>query len=167
MKQRAKWISLVAIVVALIAFGCSGGAPSTVATLNATASVTGQLPANPLEWMVIASFADRASSTMSTLYGNDPAVHFVRTHSGHDYPRGSVIALVTWTTQEDPRWFGARIPQQAKSVEFVTVAAPANGHASYSYEKFEGAPLKESPQDPVSAKERVEFLISQRAAVWP
>ncbi|MGA7237229.1 MAG: hypothetical protein WBY44_16205 [Bryobacteraceae bacterium] len=39
------------------------------------------------------------------------------------YPIGAVLALVTWTKQEDDRWFGARIPAEVKSVEFVGVTA--------------------------------------------
>jgi hypothetical protein len=110
----------------------------------------------------------QTDSTMSTLYGNDLAVEYIRTRAEHDYPPGSVLSLVTWTEQEDPRWFGAMIPESVKSVEFVTVGSLENGHPSNSYEKYEGMPLKESPaQDSASANVRAAFLLSLRAAVMP
>jgi len=59
-------------------------------------------------------------------------------------PNGSALSLVTWTQQEDSRWFGAKIPAPVKSVEFVFVSTAADGRPSYSYRKFEGTPLKNS-----------------------
>jgi len=156
------------VVLSLNILGCTGGNPRTSARTNQNASLVGQLPANPLQWKVITSMADRTGSTMSTLYGNDVAVGYARAHPQHDYPPGSVLSLVTWTEQEDPRWFGARIPGAVNSVEFVTVGAPENGRPSYSYEKYEGTPLKKaSSEESASSNERAEDLLSQRAAVMP
>jgi hypothetical protein len=166
MRVPAERIFLFAIIISLGIFGCSGNEPRIVATANQSASLVGQLPANPLQWKVISSMIDGPDSTMATLCGNDIAVQYVRTHSTHDYPPGSVISLVTWTQQEDPRWFGARIPATVKSVEFVAVDAAADGSTSYSYTKYEGAPLKRS-LGPVTGDERAAYLLSQRAAVMP
>ena len=74
-------------------------------TFNQSAGLVGDLPANPLGWRVI-SVIDPATGTMSTLYGNDLAVEYARTHSQHDFPAGAVLSLVTWTQAEDSRWFG-------------------------------------------------------------
>ena len=105
---------------------------------------------------------------MSTLFGNDSAVECARTHSRHDYPAGSVLALVTWTEREDPRWFGARIPATPKSVEFVRVSLDAEHRPLYSYEDFEGSPLKKiSAQESSMPNERAAYLLAQPAAVMP
>lgn len=105
---------------------------------------------------------------MSTLFGNDLAVQYVHTHLDHDYPAGSVLALVTWTPQEDARWFGGRIPAAAKSVEFVQVAAGADHHPSYSYQRFEGAPLKKvAEQECPTPTEQIGDLLSQRPSLLP
>ena len=40
---------------------------------------------------------------MYTLFGNDLAVQYAHTNPQHDYPAGSVLSLVTWSQQEDPR----------------------------------------------------------------
>ncbi len=112
--------------------------------------------------------ADRTSSTMSTLYGNDLAVDYARAHSDHNYPDGSVLALVTWTQQNDPRWYGAKIPARVSSVELLTVGALPDGHATYSYQEYAGAPLKQaSAEQTATPSGRAQFLLAQRAAVLP
>jgi hypothetical protein len=105
---------------------------------------------------------------MHTLYGNDVAVSYARTHSQHDFPAGSILSFVTWTQMEDPRWFGAKIPSQVKSVEFVTVTAAGNGAPQYSYEAYTGNPLKKADSNSYGAPpDRIAYLLSIRAAVMP
>lgn len=105
---------------------------------------------------------------MSTLYGNEAAVQYARTHAEHDYPNGSTLALVTWAQTDDPRWFGAKIPSQVKSVEFVFVRPTDGDKTSYSYQKYQGSPLKvETLEEGFTPNERTAFLLSQRAAVMP
>ena len=112
--------------------------------------------------------ANRSDSSMSTLYGNDLAVRYARTNSQHAYPNGATLALVTWSQREDSRWYGGRIPDRVKSVEFVFVSVHADGRASYSYEKYEGAPLKKLPAtESADANGRAAYLVTQRAAVMP
>jgi len=148
--------------------GCSGHSSAPAPTLNQDAVLVGKLPANPLQWKIITSAIDKADSTMSTLYGNDVAIDYARTHSQHDYPPGSLLSLVTWTQREDPRWFGAKIPDRVNSVEFVTVGAAQDGHISYSYASYVGVPLqKASAQQSAKPNDRTLYLLSQRAAVLP
>ena len=105
---------------------------------------------------------------MYTVFGNDKAIEYARNHAQSDYPAGSVIALVTWTQQEDPRWFGGNIPKAPKSVEFVTVSAGSDQKASYKYEEYEGSPLKKiSARESPTTEGRAAYLIAQRAAVMP
>ena len=124
----------------------------------------GELPSNPLQGKVITSWVDKKDSTMSTLFGNDVAWQYARTNAEMQYPAGSVLSVVTWGEQEDPRWFGGSIPQRAKVVEFVTVTSPG----TYSYQRYEGSPLKKvasvEGNDP---RGRAAYLLEQRAAVMP
>ncbi|MFZ0278451.1 MAG: cytochrome P460 family protein [Candidatus Sulfotelmatobacter sp.] len=148
--------------------GCSGAEPKISATINQSASLVGALPANPLQWKIITSTIDKADSTMSTLYGNDLAVRYARANSQHNYPTGSVLSLVTWTQREDDRWFGAKIPDRVKSVEFVFVDAAADGRQAYSYQQYEGTPLTMvSEQKGFTPNDRTAYLLTQRAAVLP
>jgi hypothetical protein len=81
---------------------------------------------------------------------------------------GSVLSLVTWTQRDDDRWFGAKIPDQVKSVEFVFVGVAADGRPLYSYQEYEGKPLKRvTAQEGRTLNDRGAYLLSQRAAVMP
>jgi hypothetical protein len=145
--------------------GCSDKTnPRVVTRLNQDAALVGELPSNPLQGKVITSWADKKEATMSTLFGNDVAVQYARTNAERMYPAGSVLSVVTWSQQEDPRWFGGNIPKSTKSVEFVTVT----GTGAYTYQRYEGSPLKKvagvEGNDP---KDRAAFLLAQRTAVMP
>jgi hypothetical protein len=147
---------------------CGGDTSRTTAVFNQGAALVGELPMNPLAWRVITSLIDPGSGTMSTLYGNDLAVEYARTHSQHDYPVGSVLSLVTWAENEDPRWYGAKVPSQVKSVEFVIAGKGENGVTQYSDEIYAGSPLKKvSDQQSGARPARIEYLLSSRAAVMP
>jgi len=146
-----------AVIALAILAGCATPNPRVTTRLNDPAAILGNLPSDPLLWKVITSSVDSRHSTMSTLFGNDPAVQYARTHSDSDYPAGSVLALVSWTGQEDQRWFGGRIPASVKSVEFADVNAGADGHASYTYQRFEGAPLSR-----VAIPDRLPALLELR-----
>jgi hypothetical protein len=157
-----------ALGILLMIAGCSSQQPKVAATLNRSASINGNLPENPLQWRVIATLVDQTESSMSTLYGNDTAVDYARTHARHDFPNGSKLSRVTWMQREDERWYGAKIPNHVKSVEFVFVKAVANGRALYSYQRYEGAPLKRvAAEEGPTPSEAASTLLSQRAAVLP
>jgi hypothetical protein len=152
-------------VLALGLLSC--GSEAIVPQINERAAVAGHLPWNPLAWQVITSSVDQRSSSMSTLYGNDVAVRCARS-GRQDYPIGSVISLVTWMQQDDVRWFGARIPKQVQSVEFVSVTEAPNHQPVYSYETYSGSPLtKTSASDGDLPASRVAYLLTMRAAVMP
>lgn len=155
---------LLLAALALTLTGCSRKpAPSTI---NDQATLIGSLPANPLAWKAITSWMNEHDTTMSTLYGNDTAVQYARTHAEQAYPAGSVLALVTWQQRDDPHWFGAKIPSTVKSVEFVTI--PSGRKETPPYELYQGSPLQQvSLSDPAIIGARIDYLLSQRAAVTP
>jgi hypothetical protein len=160
-------VYLTAIVVAMGSWSC-GGSGVAAPSINQKASLAGSMPWNPLAWNVITSSVDRQASTMSTLYGNDVAVRYARTGTQQDYPTGSVLSLVTWKQQADSHWFGANIPGQVKSVEFVSVTMGPANQPLYSYQDYEGVPLSRvSPSGDRSPGTRAAYLLSQRAAVMP
>jgi hypothetical protein len=156
------------LLVAFALGGCQRENPRVGTRLNDEASLQGELPFNPLRDRVITSWMDRSAGTMSTLYGNDVAIEYARRNAGREYPSGAVLSLVTWSQQEDPRWFGGRIPGSVASVEFVTVGTDAGHHPSFAYRRYEGKPLRRVSQpEGAAGSERAAFLISQRAAVMP
>jgi hypothetical protein len=167
--MRTNYLFAAALSLAILsATGCSSPYPPVVAELNQSAVLPGNLPSNPMQERVITSWIDHNDSTMSTLYGNDIAVQYARTNQQQDYPSGSTLSLVTWNQQDDPRWFGAKIPAKLKSVEYVVIKTSPDHHTSYAYESYTGTPLKKTSdqQGPVPSA-RAAYLLSQRAAVMP
>jgi len=168
MRSAMKTTALLPIILLLGAAACSRQNPRLATTPNQSAALHGDLPANPLAWQVITSEIDRQHATMSTLFGNDTAIHYARANAGHDYPPGSVLSMVTWDQQEDSRWFGANIPAEPRSVEFVTVGVAPNHEPTYAYREFAGAPLKQTVAiDGSVPHDRAAYILSQRAAVMP
>ncbi len=160
---RVRYGVLVAALLLPLA-GCKGKPPE--ANTNQQAVLTGALPFNPLAWKVVTSWVNDRDATMSTLYGNDAAVQYARTHGDEAYTGGAVLALVTWEERDDPHWFGAKIPSTVKSVEFVSV--PSAGKQNPAYEIYQGSPLeKVSLGDNAIISARTEYVLSQRAAVMP
>ena len=141
--------------------------PGKATALNTKAVLTGNLPEDPLTWSVISCGTDPRLSTMWTLFGNDRAVQYARHNADRKYPIGSALSLVTWRQQEDGHWFGAKIPAETKSVEFVFVTASPDNLPSSSYRVYEGSPLEETKLPKQKAADRLAHLLSQRAAVMP
>jgi hypothetical protein len=159
-------VLLLAAAALTIAFtGCQSTRPEP-ASINQQAALTGALPYNPLAWRIVTTWTNPSKATTSTLYGNDIAVDHARSSSDHTYPAGAVLALVTWSQRDDPHWFGARIPAAPQSVEFVTMSSTQG--QSPTYQRFQGSPLAPVNTADVSANtQRVEYVLSQRAAVMP
>jgi hypothetical protein len=134
---------------------------------NRAASLPAGLPYQPLRWAAITMFVDRKSHTMSTLYGNEAAVRSVDARSGSSptpqYGAGAVLALVTWVERDDPHWFGARVPDNPSSVEFVSVGP----QGAASYRSFTGPGLAESHPDAAAVAQRTSFVTGLKPASLP
>lgn len=187
------FLALILLIVGALALftGCDAKKPAREEVLNVGAAIPGSLPYQPLRWPVITQFVDPATHTMATLYGNEPASKAAQYAAAHPaesllqiesptptdgsplpgalpnvaYPTGSVLALVTWVQREDPHWFGARIPGNVQSVEFVAVDSSA---PEPMYRRFVGNPLREETAlDPAVRTARTGLLMSQTAIKLP
>lgn len=159
-------IVLLIFTAALVLCGCSSRRTESAKLINHGASLPETLPLDPLKWRVIAASVNTKDATMSTLFGNDIAVTHARTSPNQPYPAGSILSLVTWTQQEDQRWFGAKIPDGLKSVEFVTVLQSLDVKPSYSYELYAGSPLLTQVKEAVRDS-RINEIVRRRALVMP
>lgn len=128
---------------------------------HAAAALPASLPYQPLVWNPITMYVDPKSKTTATLFGNEAAIQAAQTRpsaaSNIAYPSGAVLALVTWAQTEDPHWFGGRIPDAPRSVEFVQISSTPQHQ---SYRRFAGAALAEDSTDTNNAAERTVFMLS-------
>jgi hypothetical protein len=140
--------------------------------VNNTAALPTSLPYQPLTWNAITMYVDPQTHTTATLYGNETAMQAVQSRGtapadgtkGPAYPVGAVLALVSWAQRDDPHWFGARIPDVPRSVEFVQIAA---GGQQNGYRRFAGTGLPEDPGGVNVAAERTSFVLSLVPAPLP
>jgi hypothetical protein len=161
-------IGLLAVVLLLVLAGCSQPNARVQTRFNHNAELSGELPYDPLQWEVLASTFNHNDHTLATVLGNDQAIAYARKNVSHEYPAGSVISAITWSQQEDPRWFGGNIPDRVRSVEFLEVRSGPDHGWTYLYTMYGGSPLRKL----ISTEERpptgrAANLLAQRAAVMP
>lgn len=162
-----KAIHLLALPLVLILTGCSQPNARVITRFNREAEVSGELPYNPLQWEVIASTLNHKDHTLATVLGNDRAIAHARKNDTHAYPAGSVLSVITWSQEEDPRWFGGKIPGDVRSIEFVEVQS-AQDQKTYLYTLYGGSPLKKlASTDEKSPTGRAAYIVGERAGVVP
>ncbi|HWY56871.1 MAG TPA: cytochrome P460 family protein [Terriglobales bacterium] len=162
-----KTINVLAAALLLMLIGCSQPNARVTTRFNRDAEVSGEMPYNPLQWEVIASTLNHNDHTLATVLGNDRAIAYARKNASHEYPAGSVLSVITWSQEEDPRWFGGNIPGKVSSVEFLEVQS-SQDHGTYLYTLYGGSPLRKLVStEEKSPTGRVAYILRQRAAVMP
>lgn len=135
---------------------------------NRAAALPATLPWQPLEWRPITLYVDPQNHSLAILFGNELASGKVEPRTplpqAPVYPAGAVLALVTWAERDDPHWFGARIPDIPRSVEFVQVA---DSPQASLYRRFAGVGLGEDDANESSAPGRVKFILALAPAQLP
>jgi hypothetical protein len=138
---------------------------------NRAAALPKSLPYQPLGWVAITMYVDPKSHTTATLYGSETAIQGVHTQGAAmgepkapAYPAHAVLALVTWAQRDDPHWFGARIPDNPLSVEFVQVTVAGRPNL---YRRFAGPEFLEDHPAAGIAAARANFVQSLAPAQLP
>jgi len=163
-----KAIHVLAAALLLMLVGCSEPNARVNTRLNRDAEVSGELPYNPLQWEVIASTLNHNDHTLATVLGNEQAIAHARKNASHEYPAGSVLSIITWSQEEDPRWFGGNIPGNVRSVEFLDIQSGPDRGGTYLYTLYGGSPLRKlSSTEEKSPTGRAAYILGQRAAVMP
>ena len=162
-----KTFHVLAAPLLLMLIGCSQPNARVITRFNRDAEVSGELPYNPFQWEVIASTLNHNNHTLATILGNDRAIAYARKNATHAYPAGSVLCVITWSQEEDPRWFGGNIPGDVRSVEFLEVRC-SQDHGTYLYTLYGGSPLRKlASTEEKSPTGRATYIVGQRAAVMP
>jgi hypothetical protein len=161
-------IRVLGTIALILSIGCSQPNARIQTRLNHDAELSGVLPYNPLNWEILSSTLNPAERTLSTLTGNAQAVAYARQHVSSNYPVGSVLAMTTWRQQEDPRWFGGKIPESVRSVEFLEVQPAVDRGETYLYSMYVGTPLRKlvsvAEKSPTG---RAAYLLAEKAAIMP
>jgi len=133
------------LTAALILSACSGKKEEN-GILNEKASLPAAFDFTKLGLKVITSGINHKKGLMYTLYG-----------------KPGLVAMVTWGQQDDPRWFGAKIPGDLQSVELIKTSTDTK---TINYQKFEGKNLVLKP-DTLYQKDRIKFILAQKPSLMP
>jgi hypothetical protein len=159
--MRANNIVLSALIILLAA--CSGTDQEQL--LNTKASLPASFHFNKMNLKVINSSVNPGKSTMSTLYGNNPALDVMK--SGKAHQGGEVLALVTWRQQEDEHWFGAKIPGSLVAVELIKTTNSTNaGKPNMIYQRYEGSQLVLN-KDTAGKAKSIQYILGQAPSILP
>jgi len=163
-----KTFHVLAAPLLLMLIGCSQPNARVITRFNRDAEVSGELPYDPSQWEVIASTLNHNNHTLATVLGNDRAIAYARKNATHAYPAGSVLCVITWSQEEDPRWFGGNIPGDVRSIEFLEVQSSQDHGGTYLYALYGGSPLRKlASTEEKSPTGRAAYIVVQRAAVMP
>jgi len=133
----------------------------TLALYDQATSLPDSIGAHPLTGKVITTIVNTREGTMSTLYGNDVAVHSSRT--GLPYAAGSAVTLLTWSQRDDTHWFGGRIPKGLLSVETISF----NAAGTPAYTRYEGSPLAKKVPPAGFVAQRLQYITAKKASIMP
>ncbi|MDR3680618.1 MAG: hypothetical protein P4L41_11690 [Flavipsychrobacter sp.] len=135
-----------------------------VSLINDQAALPATFKFDTLGLKVMASFANKKYGTMSVLYANGEGIsNAIKGDKKHS--AGEVRALVTWGQQDDPSWFGARIPGSLKSVELVKISTNTTGLIT-AYAKYSGKNLLAAP-DTLGQEARIKYILDQQPSIMP
>src|SRR5689334_22088527 len=98
------------ILIAMFLAACDQDKPHLKTRYNTAATPVQTEALHALNGFVINSFVDTKKHTTSTLYGNAVVANYLKDSTDNNYPKGSVVTLLTWQQTSDPRWFGGNIP---------------------------------------------------------
>lgn len=126
--------------------------------INHKASLPSSFKLSDLHEKVITAFINKRDSTMSVLYGNKAGEYLLQSNDSSNR-QDVALTLVTWRQQDDPHWFGARIPGNLLSVESVTT--DKKGNDSYHYSKFTGKSLT-IMRDTAGQSARIAFILAHK-----
>jgi hypothetical protein len=159
--MRANYIVLSALIISLAS--CSGNDEEQL--INTKASLPASFNFNKMDLKVINSSINPGKSTMSTLYGNQPALEMMK--SGKAHQGGEVLALVTWKQQEDEHWFGAKIPGALVGIELIkTSTAPNGGRPDLIYQRYAGSELVLN-KDTTGKAKSIQYILGQAPSILP
>lgn len=125
---------------------------------NSEASLPESFGFDQMQLKVISSSINPAAGTMGTLYGNEVAVKAMRSEQTDSTHAKKTLVLVTWKQQDDPKWFGAKIPAGLMLAETLTTSGPFSDTKNISYKKYTGKNLQPVTSSPDDEKRILEIL---------
>ncbi|MCE7067158.1 hypothetical protein [Dyadobacter sp. CY326] len=149
-------ISLYIIVLALLMLSCDE---------RNTATLAPEYLYNAGDQKVIKSIINNKKGTIAMLYGNDLALETA--HDSLSKPNiGAHYTLVTWKQKPMPQWYGTNMNGEIYSIEHLKIVQRNETRFAFDYDFQTGKAYQPSDDRP-EKQQRIEFITSQQAAVFP
>jgi hypothetical protein len=158
-----RFLSKLFVIAVVLLSSCKPATPPDQ-LINQKASLPQTFKLADLHQKVITTFINNREHITGILYGNEKAY----LAAGAAQPvkaAGESFTLVTWHQQDDPHWFGARIPGDLISAETLTLTGKDDAPA-YHYQKYNGKELVKLA-DTSGSSNRIKFILSQQASITP
>ncbi|WP_439581612.1 hypothetical protein [Dyadobacter bucti] len=149
-------ISLYMIALALLMLSCDD---------RNTAQLAPEYLYNAGNQKVIKSIINNKKGTIAMLYGNDVAVQSA-SDSMSKPNIGANYTLVTWKQKPMPQWYGTKMNGEIYSVEHLKVVQRNATQFAFDYDFQTGKGYQPGDGRP-EEQQRIKFITSQRAAVFP
>ncbi|MCF0075573.1 hypothetical protein LZD49_34185 [Dyadobacter sp. CY261] len=159
--ERSTFILMLALGLISIT-GCNK-ATDPDQLINKPASIPDSLGLSDMQGQVVSSFINKKTQTMGVLYASGPALKSADIIAMDK--KGKTLTLVTWRQQDDPHWFGARIPADLLSVERIMLS-DSESAAELQYQKLAGSNLT-GVADTTGRSKRIGFILSLKPSVIP
>lgn len=112
----------------------------------------------------ITSSVSRKNNTVSVLFGNQAALESAV--KGGEHKAGEIFTLVTWAQEAKKFWYPGLINGKVKSREIVRMVVEA-GSVKAQYRLIEGQVPGQTPDQDQDDQERIKYITSQRASIYP
>lgn len=153
-------IIIISFLLAFL-FSCKKPLPEN---RNDGASLPSSFKFDELKVKAITTLVNTNKGTTSILFGNEQAIKELKREEVTNAEKK--LVLVTWQQQEDPRWFGAKIPDHLLMVEVLQTNTIFENINEIQYQLYEGKELTLST-DKTNNTNRVLFIKSIKPSVIP
>lgn len=111
----------------------------------------------------ITTFINAQNHTTSTLYGNKEAYESLLNSDSVNNKK--ILVLITWKQQDEPKWFGAKIPGSLISIETLKTDTNFKDKRNISYGLLPGGNSHDGKPD--QADKRINDILALQPAVMP
>lgn len=133
---------------------------------NQSASLPEKFNFEAMKLTTITTFINTQNHTTSTLYGNENACAAILNPDSINNNNHKTLVCITWKQQDDPNWFGAKIPGQLASIETLTTDTHFKDTLNIYYKFLPGGHSEKNTPIP-DANKRIKAILALRPAVMP
>lgn len=133
---------------------------------NEQASLPEKFNFKEMKLKAITTFIHPENHTTSTLYGNENAYNALLHSDSTPSNSSKNLVLITWKQQDDPKWFGAKIPGSLVSIETLKTNTNFKDLQNITYEFLPGGHLEKNIPASDNGK-RIKDILAVQPAVMP